>query len=50
MAASGVSFSELDAKLGRQDLSGDDYDERWVFARALVKPRAPAVGAAEDAS
>jgi hypothetical protein len=41
MADSGASFSELDAKLERQDLSRDNYDELLVFARALVRPRGP---------
>jgi hypothetical protein len=50
MADSGASFSELEAKLGGQDLSGDDYDELWVFAWALVRPRAPAISADKDAS
>jgi hypothetical protein len=36
LADSGASLGELEAKLRGQDASGDDYDELWALAWALV--------------
>lgn len=39
-ADTGVTIQELDAKLKRRHLSGEEYDELWLYAWALLERRA----------
>ena len=50
LAARGVPLSTLDTSLKHHHLSGDDYEELWLYAWALMEGRASnvVVGQAED--
>jgi len=40
LADTGVTIRELDAKLRRCELSGEEYDEQWLYAWTLLERRA----------
>jgi molybdopterin converting factor small subunit len=40
LADTGVTIQELDARLKRQRLSREDYDELWLYAWSLLERRA----------
>jgi hypothetical protein len=43
LADSGVAISSIDTRLERHALSGDEYDEMWLFAWSLMEGRAARV-------
>jgi len=40
LAGEGVAMSAIDTQLERHALSGDEYDEMWLFAWSLMEGRA----------
>jgi hypothetical protein len=40
LADRGVTINAMDAKLKDYELSGDDYDEMWLFAWSLLESHA----------
>jgi hypothetical protein len=50
LADTGVAMSAIDSRLERHALSGDEYDEMWLFAWSLMQGRAArvVVGTAGD--
>jgi hypothetical protein len=50
LADKGVAMSSIDSRLERHALSGDEYDEMWLYAWSLMEGRASrlVVGAADD--
>jgi hypothetical protein len=43
LADTGVTIGMIDSKLADMPLSGDDYDEMWLYAWALLEGRASRV-------
>jgi hypothetical protein len=43
LADSGVAMSAIDSQLERHSLSGDEYDEMWLYAWSLMEGRAARV-------
>lgn len=50
LADTGVAMSAIDSRLEGRALSGDEYDEMWLYAWSLMKGRASrvVVGTAGD--
>ena len=50
LADEGVPIATLDTNLRHHDLSGDEYDELWLYAWSLLEGRAATVviGEAEE--
>jgi hypothetical protein len=50
LADKGVALSSIDSQLERHALSGDEYDEMWLYAWSLMEGRASrvVVGPADD--
>jgi hypothetical protein len=50
LAGKGAAMSSIDSELARHSLSGDEYDEMWLYAWSLMEGRAGriVVGAAGD--
>ena len=50
LADMGVGMSAIDSQLERHTLSGDEYDEMWLYAWSLMEGRASriVVGTAGD--
>jgi hypothetical protein len=50
LADEGVPIATLDSNLKHRDLSGDEYDELWLYAWSLLEGRAAKVvlGEAEE--
>jgi hypothetical protein len=50
LADRGVALSAIDTQLERHALSGDEYDEMWLYAWSLMEGRAAriVVGTAGD--
>jgi hypothetical protein len=50
LADEGVPIATLDSNLKHHDLSGEEYDELWLYAWSLLEGRAGnvVVGAAEE--
>jgi hypothetical protein len=40
LADTGVAMSAIDSRLERHVLSGDEYDEMWLYAWSLMEGRA----------
>jgi hypothetical protein len=40
LADKGVTIGAIDSKLAAMPLSGDEYDEMWLYAWALLEGRA----------
>ena len=50
LADKGVAISAIDSQLSNHTLSGDEYDEMWLYAWSLMEGRASrvVVGTAGD--
>jgi hypothetical protein len=50
LADEGVPIATLDSNLKHRDLTGEEYDELWLYAWSLLEGRAAnvVVGAAEE--
>ena len=47
LADEGVPLATLDSSLKHHDLSGDEYEELWLYAWALLEGRASNVAVAQ---
>lgn len=50
LADTGVAMSAIETRLDRHALSGDEYDEMWLYAWSLMEGRAArvVVGTTDD--